>query len=83
MKKYVKRIPEFIYLIAEGGWFAGPFVHPQKGRQNRKFKLIEVTENEETKKEEVPLKENTVCEGCKTQVPEDGSVFCFYCKNNS
>lgn len=84
MKKYTKSIPEFVYLVAEGGWFAGPFVHPQKGRTNRKFKLVEVEIPEkEIKEEKLKEKEKPVCEGCNTQTPEEGSVFCFLCKNNS
>ncbi len=42
--KYCKGIPEFVYLIEEGEWMAGPFVREQKGRNNRKFKLVEVFE---------------------------------------
>lgn len=41
--RYTKGIPEFVYLIVQhDGWTAGPFVKPQKGKENRKFQLIEV-----------------------------------------
>lgn len=40
--RYTKRIPEFVYLVEQGEWTAGPFVKPQKGTTNRKFKLVEV-----------------------------------------
>lgn len=42
-----KKIPEFIYFVGTGsnnGWIDGPYVHPQKYRENRKFKLVEEQE---------------------------------------
>jgi hypothetical protein len=84
MKKYVKKIPEFVYLIKEGDWFAGPFVHPQKGRQNRKFKLVEITEEEpEEKKKEKKLPKRILCEGCNVNASEEDSSLCFHCRNNN
>lgn len=47
--RYTKGIPEFIYMIGgddETVWSEGPFIHPKKGRANRKFKLIEVPMDE-------------------------------------
>ena len=58
MKKYCKGIPEHVYLVEEGAWTAGPFVKPQSGRINRKFKLVEVPMDEpkskKTKKTKKP-----------------------------
>lgn len=50
MKKYCKGIPEYVYLVEEGAWTAGPFVKPQPDRTNRKFKLVEVPMDEPKKK---------------------------------
>lgn len=48
--RYTKGIPEFVYLVEQGEWTAGPFVKPQAGRTNRKFKLVEVPMDEPKKK---------------------------------
>lgn len=38
------KIPEFIYFVGTGinGWIDGPYVRPQRGRKNRKFRIEEV-----------------------------------------
>jgi len=49
--RFTKQIPEFIYFVGEdGNWISGPYVRPQAGRNNRKFKIIEVTEKDSKKK---------------------------------
>lgn len=49
--RFAKGLPEFVYFIGEGdGWVRGPFVKPQRGYKNRKFKLEEVPFEENTKK---------------------------------
>jgi hypothetical protein len=48
--RYTKTIPDYVYFINEGEWIAGPFVKPQAGRDNRKFKLEEVPMPEPKKK---------------------------------
>ena len=40
--RYTKSIPEYIYFVGESGWIQGPYVKPQKGYKNRKFKIEEV-----------------------------------------
>ena len=40
--RFTKKLPEFIYFVEHASNFAGPYVHPQKGHTNRKFKLTEV-----------------------------------------
>lgn len=41
--RYTKSIPKSVYFCKEGGWWAGPFVHPQKGRECVEYKLVPVT----------------------------------------
>ena len=47
--RYTKKIPEFVYFWGTGEWIQGPYVHPQPGRDNRKFKLTEVTDGKAKK----------------------------------
>ena len=42
--RYTKSIPEFIYFVGDGEWIQGPYVKPQKGYDNRKFKIQEIKE---------------------------------------
>lgn len=42
--RYTKSIPEYVYFVGEGEWIQGPYVKPQKGRVNRKFKITEIIE---------------------------------------
>jgi hypothetical protein len=41
-----KKIPEYVYFVGTSGWIDGPYVHPQKGRINRKFLVTEVPMDE-------------------------------------
>ena len=43
--RFTKKIPEYVYFWGEGEWVQGPYVKPQSGRTNKKFKLSEVTDN--------------------------------------
>ncbi len=45
--RYTKSIPKSVYFCKEGAWWAGPFVHPQKGRTNEEYKLIPAKETAE------------------------------------
>ena len=45
-----KTLPEFVYFWGTGEYIQGPYVHPQRGRVNRKFKLTEVPMPEPKKK---------------------------------
>lgn len=49
--RYTKSIPEFIYFVGEGEWIKGPYVTKQsnKNRTVRKFKLVEVIEEDNGK----------------------------------
>jgi len=47
--RYTKSIPEFVYFVGEGEWIQGPYVKPQRGSVNRKFKLTEVIEEPKEK----------------------------------
>jgi hypothetical protein len=41
--RFTKKTPDFVYFIGEdGGWIQGPYVNPQRGKKNRKFKLTEI-----------------------------------------
>ncbi len=40
--RYTKEIPTYIYFVGEGNRIRGPYIHPQKGKPNRKFKISEV-----------------------------------------
>jgi len=40
--RYTKSIPKSVYFWKSGGYWAGPFVHPQKGRQCVEYKLVPV-----------------------------------------
>ena len=42
--RYTKNIPEYVYFVGSGEWIQGPYVKPQKGRENIKFKITEVIE---------------------------------------
>jgi hypothetical protein len=42
--RYTKSIPKSVYFCKEGAWWAGPFVHPQKGRQCVEYKLVPVNQ---------------------------------------
>lgn len=44
--RFTKQLPEYVYFWGEGEWINGPYVKPQRGRTNRKFKLIEVAMDE-------------------------------------
>lgn len=50
--RFTKQVPEHVYFWGEGEWINGPYVKPQKGRTNRKFKLTEVPMDEPKKKTE-------------------------------
>lgn len=44
--KNTKKIPEYVYFVdADDGIIRGPFIHPQKGFRNRKFKIKEEIKN--------------------------------------
>ena len=57
--RYLKnRVPEFLYFVGddvEGQWIQGPFVKPQSGNTNRKFKLIEVPMDEKRSKTQIRI----------------------------
>jgi hypothetical protein len=40
--RFTKNIPEYIYFVGEGEWVSGPYVRPQRGLKNRKFRIEEV-----------------------------------------
>ena len=43
--KFCKTLPEFVYFTSGlNGWLDGPYVNAPKGKEARKFKLIEVEE---------------------------------------
>lgn len=42
--RYTKNIPKSVYFCKEGAWWAGPFVHPQKGRTCVEYKLVPVNQ---------------------------------------
>lgn len=46
--RYAKKRPEFIYFIGDDNqeWLSGPYVKPQSGRINRKFRLVEIFDDE-------------------------------------
>ena len=44
--RFTKQLPEYVYFWGEGEWINGPYVKPQRGRTNRKFKLTEVPMDE-------------------------------------
>lgn len=48
--RFTKQIPEFVYFVGENGWIQGPYVRPQRGYKNRKFKITEVPMDEPKKK---------------------------------
>jgi len=48
--RFTKKIPEFIYFVGEGEWIQGPYVRPQSGSKNRKFKIVEIPMDETKKK---------------------------------
>lgn len=48
--RMTKKLPEYVYFVGEGEWISGPYVNPQRGRKNRKFKLTEVQMDEPKKK---------------------------------
>ena len=41
--RYTKSIPNSVYFWKCGGWWAGPFVKPQKGRPCVEYNLVPVT----------------------------------------
>jgi hypothetical protein len=41
--RYTKNIPKSVYFWKSGGYWAGPFVHPQKGRPCVEYNLVPVT----------------------------------------
>jgi hypothetical protein len=68
--RYTKKIPEFIYFVGKGEWIQGPFVHPKRGQQNRKFKLTEIHTN------------NEFCPACKTgkiRQKHVDTIICTFC----
>lgn len=38
--RFTKKKPDFVYFWGSGEWLQGPYMNPQKGRDNIKFKLI-------------------------------------------
>lgn len=50
MTRFAKGQPEFVYFWGEGEWVNGPYVNPQRGRECRKYKLVEVPMDEPKKK---------------------------------
>lgn len=46
--RFSKKFPEFVYFVGEDGqeWISGPYIRPQSGRVNRKFRLVEVLDDE-------------------------------------
>lgn len=47
--RMTKKLPEYVYFVGEGEWISGPYVNPQRGSKNRKFKIIEVKIDEPKK----------------------------------
>jgi hypothetical protein len=45
--RFTKKIPESVYFCKEGGWWAGPFVHPQRGRDCVEYRLVPVNKEKE------------------------------------
>jgi len=53
--RYTKSIPEHIYFCGSGEWIEGPYVHPKRGNNNRKFKLVEVLMDKPKKKKSAKI----------------------------
>lgn len=64
--RYTSKIPEYVYFVGgepfspnDHNSVAGPYVHPQRGGANRKFKIIEVLMDQpKTKKKKDETKRN-------------------------
>lgn len=54
--RFTKQLPEYVYFWGSGDWIQGPYVKPQSGRKNRKFKLTEVTDKPKSKISKYELK---------------------------
>lgn len=39
--RFTKKKPEFVYFWGSGEWIQGPYMNPQKGRDNIKYKLMD------------------------------------------
>ena len=46
--RYTKNIPKSVYFWKVGGWWAGPFVHPQKGRDCVEYNLVPVVKEKKS-----------------------------------